>query len=76
MVDAWTVDVDAELCQGAGVCVGTAAEHFRMEGLVSRVVNPRVTADESVADAARCCPYSAITVVDTASGELLFPTDG
>lgn len=69
----WVLDVDRATCTGTGMCVGSAPEHFRLEGGRARVIDGRVAPDEMLIDAADVCPVEAITVRDAVTGEVLAP---
>jgi ferredoxin len=72
----WHVEVDRELCDGTGLCVGRAPEYFELDaGRRSRVRRVVVDPTEAVSDAAECCPMEAIRVTDQATGHLLYPPD-
>ena len=74
MAARWEVHVDRSRCNGTGLCVGVADEHFELDGEHrSRVVRAVVDADDVVVDAAACCPMEAITVFEVGSGRLVAP---
>lgn len=70
----WTIDVDAEVCVGSGMCIAMAPDHFRLDGDRARPRDGRVDPDDVVVDAAESCPAEAIAVRRAATGELLAPT--
>ena len=60
------VEIDSDLCQGHGVCVGEAAELFAVgdDDKARLLLPPRTAAElESLRKAARYCPTGAIKVV-------------
>jgi ferredoxin len=62
---AYSIEVDGASCIGAGMCVGTAPEHFDLRGGESRPVEPVVVeAPDDLLDAADSCPVQAFTVRD------------
>ena len=66
--------VNKAKCIGSGDCVETAAKVFAFdEQGKSEVINPTGADDRVILSAARSCPVKAITVVDEATGEQLFP---
>jgi ferredoxin len=72
MDECWKVTVDRDVCLGTGICVGTAPEHFRLEGYRSRPVEELIDPDDLVLDAAETCPTEAIAVYD-GTGRKLAP---
>ena len=66
----YRIEVDHDVCQGTGMCVGIAPDHFELgSDHLSRPLLTIVDADEAVADAAECCPLEAIVLVDADTGE-------
>ncbi|HEY8373547.1 MAG TPA: ferredoxin [Pseudonocardiaceae bacterium] len=70
----WTVQVDAGVCIGSGMCASIAPRHFTLDGDRSRPVAERIAPEESVLDAADSCPMEAIRVFDE-TGTQLAPTE-
>ena len=65
-VEAWTIEVDPELCIGSGDCVGWAPDAFALgpDDITARVLSTPSNANlESVKDAALSCPTGAIRLV-------------
>lgn len=61
----YRIEVDHGACQGTGMCAGVAPDHFELgSDYLARPRLPVVEADESVVDAAECCPMEAITLVE------------
>jgi ferredoxin len=68
-VTRYRIEVDRAVCQGTGLCVGVAPEHFALDdSFVSRPVHDVVDADDDLLDAAECCPVEAITLTDVDTG--------
>jgi ferredoxin len=68
------VTVDQSACVGNASCVATAPNVFALdENRQSTVRDPGADTWELVIEAAENCPVGAISVVDEASGESLFP---
>jgi ferredoxin len=68
------VTVNKTKCIGSGDCVETAPKVFAFDAAgKSEVIDPAGAADKVIVSAARSCPVKAITVVDEATGEQLFP---
>ncbi len=68
------VTVNKAKCISSGDCVETAPKVFAFdENGKSEVVNPAGSEDRVILSAARSCPVKAITVVDEATGQQLFP---
>ena len=62
-----SVEADADLCAGSGLCAYIAAGHFALdEDNLVTVIRPQVddTEHEAVAEAARSCPTQALRLVD------------
>lgn len=65
MTTRYRVQVDRELCQGSGLCVGIAPKTFEIGGdYKSRPLAEIVDANDDVLDAAECCPLEAIKLTD------------
>ncbi|WP_068158371.1 ferredoxin [Rhodococcus phenolicus] len=64
----YVVELDQEICMGAGVCVSYAADTFAIgPGPKAELVHP-VTNISDVQVAASGCPTGAITVRDSQEG--------
>jgi len=64
--------VDLNLCVGSTLCVQLAPDQFALtEAGQSRVCGEGSC--KTILEAAEACPLMAITVRDSASGEVLFP---
>ena len=71
---ALKITVNKSRCISSGDCVETAPAVFQLDGdEKSGVVNATGAPDATIVAAARSCPVKAITVVDEASGDQLFP---
>jgi ferredoxin len=62
--------VDPSECSGHGDCVEVAPDVFRL-GEVAEVIG--TGPDELLLEAAEACPAVAISVVDSETGEAVFP---
>ena len=71
----WRLHVDPTRCIGSGICAGVAPQHFVLVDGLSRPVAERITADESVLDAAESCPLEAIVVSDVDSLRRIAPEE-
>lgn len=69
----WRVAVDADQCVGAGVCVGTAPEHFQLDDGVSRPIHDLADPDDLLLAAEESCPVAAISLRDAATGAAIPP---
>ncbi len=68
------VEIDRELCIGAGTCVTLAPDGFILDDEQKSTRRPNSTAtDEALLNAAKGCPVSAIRLYDE-DGQLIFPT--
>jgi len=66
--------VDHSVCTGNAMCVHIAPKSFALnDDRQSQVMDDNGEPRETVMEAAEACPVSAITVVDTETGEQLFP---
>ena len=66
----WRVTVDAGLCIGSGMCLGTAPGRFRFdESRHSSPVRGLTEPDSQIRDAAMFCPVEAILVTDADTGK-------
>lgn len=62
--------VDPDECSAHGDCVEIAPEVFRLDDTAVVIGNGP---DELVLEAAEACPAVAISIVDEATGETVFP---
>ncbi|HKF28438.1 MAG TPA: ferredoxin [Candidatus Binataceae bacterium] len=68
------VTVNKTRCISSGDCVETAPAVFQLDAdEKSDVLNPSGAPEATILAAARSCPVKAITVVNEATGEQLFP---
>ena len=68
------VSVDPNMCVGNAMCPHIAPKVFALnDDRQSQVINPEGDTREVILEAAEACPVSAISVVDTETGEQLFP---
>jgi len=66
----YTVQIDTRACAAHGDCVQTAPSVFELDD-VARVIG--TGPDELLFAAAEACPSAAIALIDTATGELVYP---
>jgi ferredoxin len=68
--------VDHDRCVGSRMCVQFASEVFALDDEGQSIVaDPDGAGRDQIVEAAAQCPMEAITVVDSATGEKLFPGD-
>ena len=65
----YRIEVDRSLCSGMASCVKIAPDTFDLDAEGLAVLSG--IADDRAVEAAECCPLSAITVFDEASGSRL-----
>ncbi len=72
--NGWTVEVDPNVCIGAAPCVGVAQKTFELNDEAKAVILDTCSEDdmETILNAARSCPVSAITIKNE-KGETVFP---
>ncbi len=71
--ERWRITVDAGLCIGSAVCVGTVPSHFALKDSHSVPVHEVVEPNEDVLAAAESCPMEAIRVLRVGTDEVLAP---
>ncbi len=73
--NGWTVEVDKNACIGAAPCVGVAPNSFELNDEAKAVILDTIGQDDmdTILNAARSCPVSAITVKNE-KGEVVFPS--
>jgi ferredoxin len=72
--DGLEIVVDRELCYGFGDCVSSAPAVFELDDDEKAVVvDPNGASGDDLVEAAANCPVNAITIVDTGTGETVFP---
>jgi ferredoxin len=68
------IEIDRELCYGFGDCVASQPAVFELDDdEKATVIDPNGAARDDLVDAASNCPVNAITIVNSATGETLFP---
>ena len=68
------VSIDLNVCVGNAMCPHIASKSFALnDDRQGKVIDPDGDSRETVLEAAEACPVSAITVIDSESGEQLFP---
>jgi ferredoxin len=68
------IEVDRELCYGFGDCVSSAPAVFELDDDEKAVVvDPNGADHDDLVEAAANCPVNAITILDSATGETVFP---
>lgn len=68
------ISVDHNRCVGSRICVLVAPGVFGLdENLQSRVLDPAGADDDAILSAAEGCPMMAISLVDAATGQRVFP---
>ncbi len=72
----YRVRVDKDLCMGAGKCVGHAPRAFAFDenDTSTPLESISTVPDETILEAAKLCPVSAISVFD-ADGREIFPAE-
>lgn len=63
--------VDTYACALHGDCADVAPDVFNIDGDVAEVVG--TGPDETILKAARACPSTAISVIDQATGQQVYP---
>lgn len=71
--ERWRVGVERDVCQGTGMCVSIAAEHFRLQEGYSVPINEEVDENPDLVDAAENCPVEAIRVTAVSDGRVIAP---
>ena len=68
------VEIDKDKCIGAGSCISVAPMTFRM-GVDNKVelIDQDGNSDEEKTIAAASCPVSAIKIINTETGETVWP---
>ncbi len=67
------IEIDRELCIGAGTCVAMAGEVFELDDENKAVIkDPKGADDASILLAAQSCPTKAIKVFDE-DGNQIYP---
>ncbi len=67
----YTPTVDPNECSAHGDCVDIAPQVFRLGDDVAEVIG--AGPDDLILEAAESCPAAAITIVDSETGETVFP---
>jgi ferredoxin len=68
------IEVDRELCYGFGDCVDAAPAVFELDDEEKAIViDPNGADRDDLVEAAANCPVNAITIIDSGTGETVFP---
>lgn len=72
--NGWTIEVDHSVCIGAAPCTAMATQTFALDdtGKASVLATADQEDQETILNAARGCPVSAIRIKD-ATGKQIFP---
>ena len=72
--NGWTVEVDQNVCIGAAPCTAMAANTFALNDAGKAGILSTIDQDdqETILNAARSCPVSAIIIKDE-TGKVIFP---
>ena len=71
---AYQVRVSADKCIGAASCVAVAVKTFKLNDKnIAEVIDQNGNVDEEKLLAAQSCPTAAIEVIDTSTGEKIWP---
>ena len=68
---SYVPSIDESACSAHGDCAAVAPDVFRVDAEVASVIG--IGTPEAVLEAAEACPAAAITVVDTETGEQIYP---
>lgn len=75
-IGKYRVDVIREKCIGAASCVAIAPKVFEMdEENIARVISQDGNDDDTKLLAAQSCPTAAVIVVDTTTGQQVWPVE-
>ena len=68
------IEIDRELCYGFGDCVASAPNVFELDDDEKAIViDPNGAGRDDLLEAAANCPVNAITIIDSATGETVYP---
>lgn len=72
--NGWTVEVDRELCIGAGTCVVIAPKSFALDDEAKAIIVQGIDEDDkdTILAAAKSCPVEAIIIKDK-DGNRIYP---
>ncbi len=72
--NGWTVEVDRDLCIGAGTCVVIAPDSYDLDEEAKAVILNSIDADspENILKGAESCPVDAIIIKDE-KGNIVYP---
>jgi ferredoxin len=68
---SYVPSIDASACSAHGDCAAVAPHVFRVDAEVAEVIGTGTP--EEVLEAAEACPAAAIVVVDSDTGEQVYP---
>jgi ferredoxin len=72
--DGLVIEIDRELCYGFGDCVSSAPDVFELDADEKAiVVDANAASRDDLVEATANCPVNAITIIDPATGETVFP---
>jgi len=73
----WQVVVDEEKCTGCGGCIAVSVLTFRLGSSgKAEILDQDGNSDQEKLLAAQACPVEAISVINTETGEKIWPKGG
>lgn len=70
----YKIEIDRDLCIGDGACCGEAPNTLEMDDEnIAIVTDPEAHSAEEILQAAQVCPVDAIKLIDTDTGEQVWP---
>ena len=75
IIGKYKVKVIRELCIGAASCVAISPDTFQLDSEKKAVIQENSKdAEENIMLAAQSCPTKAIVIIDTETGQQVWPT--
>ena len=76
MSETWKIIVDRRVCASTGLCAAAAPAQFELDQSGQSHAKAEIfPASQELMDIAESCPVEAITVINTDTGEPLFPSE-
>jgi ferredoxin len=73
-VGRYRIQIIRKLCIGAASCIAIAPETYELDDMAKAIIkNDGTDSPEDILMAAQACPTKAVVIVDTETGQQLWP---
>jgi ferredoxin len=72
-IDKYQVKVIRSLCIGAATCIAVSPNIFELDSENKAIIKNGIDTPENILLAAQACPVKAVVIIDTDTGQQLWP---